>query len=275
MDYKSNNKITKIKTKMGTRVQYLIVGILFGLLFPIFAILHELYSMHLDVAFESLSKVYSYNPLLIMISTAPFFFGIFSLVAGIRQANVEEEKKQLEIMKKEISARAYHDSLTGLPNRALLEERLNQILAFAHRHTMIAAILFIDIDNFKMVNDTFGHDQGDVVLKETANRIENIMREEETIARMGGDEFVAVVYNLRENRDVLRIAERIIDSVTKPIKLDKQYVNLGASIGVALYPTDGEDREVLIKNADIAMYHAKQNGKNRVETFSPLDEGKQ
>ena len=123
MDYNSKN--AKLETRRKTLMKYLFSGVIFGMLFPICAIIYELYSMNLEPNFLSISKIYSINHLIIMISTAPFFLGLFSLIAGIKQAKVREEKKELESAKKEISTMAYHDSLTGLANRALLDERLD------------------------------------------------------------------------------------------------------------------------------------------------------
>ncbi|MBK5253910.1 MAG: GGDEF domain-containing protein [Peptostreptococcaceae bacterium] len=270
MDYKSNNKTVKSRTRKRILIEYIIVGMLFGVLFPIFSIVYELYAMQLDATFASLSIVYINNPLLYIISTAPFFLGLFSFIAGIKQADVEDEKQQIEIKEKEIAKIAYHDSLTGLPNRVLLNERFNLILALAHRQKKSAAVIFIDLDNFKTVNDKFGHAIGDEVIIETAKRINNIMRHEDTISRLGGDEFIAVVYNHKGTSGVVNVSEKIINCIAKPFKINEQNVSLSVSIGIALYPTDGEDRESLMKNADAAMYRAKENGKNRFEFFSHL-----
>ena len=157
---------------------------------------------------------------------------------------------------------ALHDALTGLPNRVLLLDRLRQTLARVKRHNDFAAVIFIDLDGFKPINDTFGHECGDEVLKVTAARLQEVTRGDDTAARIGGDEFVMVLGELKNGLHAGLTANRIIKSITRPIPWRDRIVGVSASLGVSVAPTDGLDPETLLKNADEAMYVAKKSGKN-------------
>lgn len=166
---------------------------------------------------------------------------------------------------------AQHDPLTGLPNRRLLHDRLSQALARARRNAEIVAVLMIDLDGFKAVNDTYGHKGGDEVLRVTAERLRSCLRGADTVARFGGDEFVAVVAALAQPADVALVAGKIVDAVARPIPplwtTDRGVpdVSIRCSVGISLQPADGEDAETLIRLADAAMYRAKQAGGARFE----------
>lgn len=156
---------------------------------------------------------------------------------------------------------AHHDVLTGLPNRQLFYDRLKQTLAWAQRRKETFMVFFIDLDHFKEINDSLGHDTGDKVLKETALRIQTcIKRKNDTIARMGGDEFILILPELRNKRHASLLAQRVIESISQRIKIDNKTYRLGCSIGIAQYPDHGEDKHSLIKHADDAMYAAKKQG---------------
>lgn len=156
---------------------------------------------------------------------------------------------------------AHHDVLTGLPNRQLFYDRLKQTLAWAQRRKETFMVFFIDLDHFKEINDSLGHDTGDKVLKETALRIQTcIKRKNDTIARMGGDEFILILPELRNKRHASILAQRVIESISQRIKIDNKTYRLGCSIGIAQYPDHGEDKHSLIKHADDAMYAAKKQG---------------
>ncbi|MGI6451620.1 MAG: putative bifunctional diguanylate cyclase/phosphodiesterase [Desulfitobacteriia bacterium] len=157
---------------------------------------------------------------------------------------------------------AYHDHLTGLPNKLLFYDRLKQAILGARRTEADLAVMFLDLDNFKMVNDTKGHEQGDVLLTAIAGRLTEILREGDTVSRIGGDEFLILVQNVSLN-GAAEVAERVLKKLGQPFVLDGQNFNITTSIGVALYPQDGETPEILIKNADMAMYQAKEKGKNQ------------
>ncbi|CAA7624159.1 bifunctional diguanylate cyclase/phosphodiesterase [Magnetospirillum sp. UT-4] len=163
---------------------------------------------------------------------------------------------------------AYHDPLTGLPNRTLLLDRLDQGLAMASRDGSHLAVLFLDLDRFKNVNDTLGHQRGDDLLKVVGERLGDLIRASDTLCRLGGDEFVVVLTDSPEERAVSAVADRIIEAVGRPVELGGTVVQVGTSIGIAMSPTDGSDGVTLMKNADAAMYAAKAAGKNTYRYFS-------
>jgi diguanylate cyclase (GGDEF)-like protein len=176
---------------------------------------------------------------------------------------------------------AYHDALTGLPNRTLLREKLEGAVAAARRGGQLLGVIFLDLDNFKQVNDTLGHARGDDLLAAVAELLCRSLRgsdliarpatgshPEEVVARLGGDEFTILLPAIHHERDAGQVAERIIDSLSRPVTLAGHQIHVGASIGITLFPADGDDAETLLKNADIAMYHAKDRGKNNFQFFS-------
>lgn len=163
---------------------------------------------------------------------------------------------------------AMHDAVTGLPNRVLLQERLNQAIAVCQRHNRILAVLFIDLDGFKSVNDKLGHKIGDDLLCAVGARISRSVRRTDTVARLGGDEFVVLLVEISAPDDATTVAGKILVQFHLPFDLDQQHVSVGASIGIALYPVSGDNAELLIRNADQAMYKAKRTGKNNVHIHS-------
>jgi len=191
------------------------------------------------------------------------------------------EQLQQEITEKQNSERrlayiAYYDALTNLPNRTLFEDRVEQVVAVSDRHDMKAALLFVDIDDFKRINDTLGHVVGDELLMGIADRLRMMMRKGDSIsrsnddpmfARVGGDEFTVLLSVLKQAEDAAKVAQRIIDSLTQPFVLSKQEVFITVSIGIAIFPDDGDDLFELWKNADTAMYSAKSKGKNNYQYY--------
>ena len=163
---------------------------------------------------------------------------------------------------------AYHDGLTALPNRSLFSKLLNQSIHQAHRYNRQLAVLFFDLDHFKSVNDTLGHEAGDQLLREVATRLKTCLRDSDTIARMGGDEFVALLPELTEEKYVITVAQKILSAVARPFILHGQEFRVTASIGISLYPQDGLDEQTLERNADIAMYHVKEGGRNNFQFYS-------
>jgi diguanylate cyclase (GGDEF)-like protein len=153
--------------------------------------------------------------------------------------------------------------LTGLPNRLLLEDRIEQALATARRNKQLIALLFLDLDKFKAINDTLGHPVGDLLLQAVALRLRECMREGDTVARLAGDEFVIVLPELTTAEQAAHVAEKIIAAMGAPYKLAEHEFTITFSIGISIYPQAGEDRFTLMKHADTAMYHAKQSGRNR------------
>jgi diguanylate cyclase (GGDEF)-like protein len=167
------------------------------------------------------------------------------------------ERKMIEERLKRL---ALYDELTGLPNRSLFFDRLHQLLALAKRHQYSVAILFIDLDRFKAVNDTLGHEMGDLLLKEVSRRLTSCTRSADTVARVGGDEFAGICGKIEAPDDALVVARKINDALSKPFLLRDHECSIGASIGISLYPEDGSDQETLIKKADGAMYRVKEGG---------------
>ena len=163
---------------------------------------------------------------------------------------------------------ATHDMLTGLPNRHLLQDRISQALAHDRRSQEQAAVLFIDLDHFKIINDSLGHAVGDALLQEVAERLNATVRGEDTVARQGGDEFIVLLPNIAGALDAQAVAQKILDTLIQPFRINGQELHVGGSIGIALFPLDGEDGDTLLKNSDIAMYHAKESGRNNCQFFA-------
>ena len=164
---------------------------------------------------------------------------------------------------------AQHDPLTNLPNRTLLDDRLAQAITQADRNGTSVALLYLDLDNFKYINDSLGHAMGDQLLKSVAQRLSNCIRAADTVSRHGGDEFLILVIEDEHVHNAAHIAEKILESLTAPHLILKHEFHTTASIGISVYPTDGRDAETLIKNADTAMYHAKASGRNNYQFFNP------
>ncbi len=164
---------------------------------------------------------------------------------------------------------AFHDALTGLPNRLLIQDRISQAISRAQRTAQKFAVMFIDIDNFKNINDTLGHDAGDDLLRGVAERLTESVRGHDTIARQGGDEFIVLLDELEGHRGATRVAQKILDALRAPFKVAGLDQHVSGSIGLALYPDDGRDAATLLKNADTAMFHGKSLGKNTYQFFTP------
>ena len=160
------------------------------------------------------------------------------------------------------------DSLTGLPNRSVFNDRLNHAIHKAVRSDGRLAIFFMDLDHFKHINDSLGHKAGDQLLMEVAKRLQDCVRREDTVARLGGDEFTVILEDILSVQFVAKVAEKVMSSILKPYKLDSTEVTISASIGVSLYPADGRNADGLIRNADAAMYHAKNSGRNNFQFYS-------
>jgi diguanylate cyclase (GGDEF)-like protein/PAS domain S-box-containing protein len=187
---------------------------------------------------------------------------------------------QLKLLEEKVYRLAYYDDLTGLPNRAFHKELMKRAIENAKRYKQTFGVLFIDLDNFKRINDTLGHDIGDLLLKKVAQKLSDMLRSSDSVARsseeeapdvltrLGGDEFLALLLNLREAQDAARVAHRMLKDLSKPFDLNGREVFITASIGISLYPDDGAGVEDLLKNADVAMYHAKDEGRNNCQFYS-------
>ncbi|TMH45871.1 MAG: PAS domain S-box protein [Betaproteobacteria bacterium] len=181
---------------------------------------------------------------------------------------VAERTTELQEAKAHAQHLADHDALTGLPNRRLLEDRLRQALALSQRNRKQTAVMFIDLDRFKPINDSLGHAVGDVLLKEVSHRLVNQLREGDTICRIGGDEFVVVLPEVRRASDAAQVAQKVIEQVSLPVLVDERELAVTCSVGIAVFPDDGRDAETLIRNADAAMYHAKELGRANYQFFT-------
>lgn len=165
---------------------------------------------------------------------------------------------------------AYHDPLTELPNRLLFRDRLNVALGQSERQGSRLAVLFLDLDRFKVINDSLGHNIGDALLQEVARRVSSVVRDTDTVARLGGDEFTVLLPSLRTQEDAVSIARKILDTIRSPFLLDEKELYVTTSIGISLFPEDGDNADALLKNADTAMYQAKENGRNNIQSFNAL-----
>jgi diguanylate cyclase (GGDEF)-like protein len=163
---------------------------------------------------------------------------------------------------------ASHDSLTNLPNREMFNELLGYAIEAAGRYQRRFAVLFIDLDRFKVINDSLGHDAGDLLLAEIADRLRQTLRSSDVVARLGGDEFVVLLEETSESRDIEHIAHNLLAVLSQPMQLSGHECHTTASIGIAMYPSDGSDVQTLTKNADMAMYLAKEDGKNGFRFFT-------
>jgi diguanylate cyclase (GGDEF)-like protein len=164
---------------------------------------------------------------------------------------------------------ANHDELTGLPNRRLLGENARRLLSVAMRRDRLAALMVLDLDGFKEVNDTFGHDYGDAMLRRVAMRMSMALREYDLIARTGGDEFVILLPEIDDLEVARRVAEKLVAAASEDIEIGDRLSHMSASVGIAVFPTDGQDFDSLLRRADAAMYSSKQAGKNRCTFASP------
>ena len=175
-----------------------------------------------------------------------------------------EERKRVE---QSIRHMAHHDALTGLPNRSLFRDRLTHAMAQADRYHQKLAVMFLDLDRFKAINDTLGHNVGDQLLKIAAERLRSCVRDSDTVARLGGDEFTVIVEDIVEDHDAAAVAQKILDTLSQPFNLYGHEVFISVSVGVTLYPSDDENADNLLRNADSAMYRAKEFGRNNFQFY--------
>ncbi|WP_390444172.1 putative bifunctional diguanylate cyclase/phosphodiesterase [Pseudoalteromonas sp. MTN2-4] len=181
------------------------------------------------------------------------------MISDITERKTQEEKVQYQ---------AYYDALTALPNRSLLLERISQSLLYSERYKQLSALLFIDLDRFKRINDTIGHEAGDALLIEVSARLTQIVRKSDTVSRFGGDEFVILLNNIASIEHCTAIAQKIINELSKPFMIHSFEIFSGASIGITLLPEDADNAKELLRLADLAMYKAKENGRNQFHFFA-------
>ena len=179
--------------------------------------------------------------------------GVIGLIRDITERKAAEQQ---------IEYQAYHDALTGLANRRLFQEHLSLALALAQRQERLVAVLFLDLDHFKLVNDSLGHSVGDAMLRQVAQRLKSAVREGDTVARVGGDEFTIVLQEVAHRSDAAVVANKVLEAVAAPLEVNGHRLYVTTSIGITVFPEDGQDAETLLKNADAAMYRAKDEGRN-------------
>lgn len=171
------------------------------------------------------------------------------------------------VLAEDLEYLAYHDALTTLPNRTMFSQILNRGIRQAHRRNTRLAVLFLDLDGFKNINDTLGHNAGDLLLQEVGTRVKRSLRDSDIVARLGGDEFVVLLEEVSQSRPVRTVADKILSAIVKPFRIVGQEVSVTVSIGISIYPDDGKDQPSLMKAADIAMYRAKVQGKNNYQFY--------
>jgi diguanylate cyclase (GGDEF)-like protein len=188
------------------------------------------------------------------------------LVLATVQAQTNVEAAETATVR--MALKAERDFLTGLPNRQLLTDRLTQAIALAKRHGKRVALLYMDLDNFKNINDSLGHPAGDLLLQSTAKRLQACVRGSDTISRHGGDEFVVLLTEVVEPQDAVLVAEKLIRAMVEPHLFGEHRLTASLSIGIGLFPEDGADGATVLKNADTAMYYAKRSGRNNYQRFT-------
>jgi diguanylate cyclase (GGDEF)-like protein len=204
----------------------------------------------------------------IVLSLTAFLIWLMAGDLRAALANLTAENERVRRSQMRVEFLATHDSLTGLPNRILLRDRFGHAIALARRHQTMAALVFLDLDNFKSVNDSLGHPRGDELLRTVGERLTKVLRDSDTVCRQGGDEFLILIGDVRDSSDVAEIGVKLLGQLTAPFLLDGLEVSTSGSIGVAMYPADGADFDELLKKADIAMYAAKDAGRNAVRFFA-------
>jgi len=184
-------------------------------------------------------------------------------------AHTAKLAESLQVANQELRSVALYDALTGLPNRMLLEDRVRQAINRAARSRRLFALMFIDLDRFKPVNDDFGHGIGDMLLRQVGARLEGVTRKEDTVARMGGDEFIVLLTELTSRNEAAIVGQKLLNELNRPFRIESHDISVSGSIGVSIYPEDGDDINALVSKADAAMYQVKREGRNGV-TFSDV-----
>ncbi len=179
------------------------------------------------------------------------------------------EVEEIKCARQSLDYMAHFDALTNLPNRTLLNDRILQALAHAKRNQSKVSILFLDLDNFKLVNDSLGHTVGDILLKTVAERVARCIRESDTAARLGGDEFIVMLSNIVHSHEIASVADKILKALATPLQIEQNEISVSASIGISIYPDNAHNQDELLATADSAMYHAKKLGKNNYQFFTP------
>ena len=249
--------------------KYVVIGVFLTTILSISGVLYG-YERNLTPESEVGVQLMSIEVFSIIIS---MIFYILSAVYAERkkaERNLKDYVMQLEQALETIRQHALHDILTGLPNRKSMEERFGVTKSLATRHGHKVAMLFLDLDQFKNVNDTLGHSVGDMVLKEVSSRLQNSIRQVDTVARLGGDEFIIILSEIQQTQDIENVAQKVLQSFNEPLSILEHEIQTSTSIGIAVYPEAGEDINDLLRSADIALYRAKDKGRNQYQ-FYDLD----
>ena len=180
-----------------------------------------------------------------------------------------EDVTETKLNQEKLEYLANHDAVTGLPNRLLMNDRLRQMMLRAQRNRSVVAVALIDLDHFKLINDTFGHNQGDQLLQTVARRMQACLRDTDTVARLGGDEFVLLLSGEGRGEALSQVTQRVLKAIALPWRIEQRELSVSCSIGVSVFPRDGRDVQTLLKNADTAMYKAKELGRNNFQFYSP------
>ncbi|UYG03211.1 EAL domain-containing protein [Halomonas sp. LR3S48] len=218
-------------------------------------------------AAAALRHTYYWRAMLVSIVALAMLTLLGRLSRKLRRAQAKVLEERLDHARR-AEYLAFHDNLTGLPNRAYFSRLLTKGMQHARRYDKQLTLLFLDLDRFKAINDSLGHDAGDELLREVSRRLGRAVRESDTVARLGGDEFVILLPEITEPNQINQVADKILASVSTPFTLVGQEFRITVSIGIARYPADGEDEQTLMKHADVAMYHAKEEGKNNAQYYS-------
>ncbi len=182
--------------------------------------------------------------------------------------SLKRELTQRKQAEEKLARQAYYDNLTDLPNRRLFRSHLKQALTLARRNQRRIAVLFVDLDHFKTINDSWGHAVGDRLLQSAAKWLKSCLRASDVVARLGGDEFIILLPEIAQAEDATTVAKKLLSALREPFRIEGREIFTSASIGISLYPDDGDEAEILMKNADQAMYRVKQDGRNNHRLFS-------
>lgn len=215
--------------------------------------------------FETIRRCKDGKHINVSLNISPIKDPVGSITGASIIARDITERRRIE---ERIRYLAQHDALTGLPNRVLFRDRIGQAIVQARRHQQLLAVLFLDLDGFKHINDSLGHQIGDHLLRMTARRLQRCLREGDTIARLGGDEFVMCLSGLSEGNGAMPVAAKILEALREPFYVEQHELHVSGSIGISIYPSDGDDAELLMRAADTAMYHAKESGRNNYQFFT-------
>jgi diguanylate cyclase (GGDEF)-like protein len=224
--------------------------------------------MHEDLKIESLEGIEKQPTKLAALRKRIAELGVRLVELAKANESLKRELTQRKQAEERLARHAYYDNLTDLPNRRLFRSHLRQALALANRNERKVAVLFVDLDHFKAINDSWGHAVGDRLLQSAAKWLKSCLRASDVVARLGGDEFIILLPEIGQAEDATTVAEKLLSALRKPFRIEGREIFTSASIGISLYPDDGDEVEILMKNADQAMYCVKQEGRNNHRLFS-------